>query len=92
MLAAPEFDCSPRGFISAGDSVLRRLRYHIEVGAQRSGEVGQWSLYEQLDKATGQQYNAKDLTWSYAEVLTALAAREEAVRLVRLLEAKPLIL
>ena len=25
-------------------------------------------LYEQIDKKTGRQYNAKDLTWSYAEV------------------------
>ena len=35
--------------------------------------------YEQLDKHTGGQYNAKDLTWSYAETLSAIAQRRRAL-------------
>ena len=35
---------------------------------------------EQIDKDNGQQYNAQDLTWSYAELLGALKARAAAIR------------
>mmetsp|Transcript_77970 Transcript_77970/g.252946 ORF Transcript_77970/g.252946 Transcript_77970/m.252946 type:complete len:1172 (-) Transcript_77970:347-3862(-) len=61
-------------FIAAGDSVLARLRHHVT-------SFDDWHLYEQINRYTGEQYNAKDLTWSYAEVLSALKAREDAVAL-----------
>ena len=32
-------------------------------------------MYEQIDKNSGQQISAFDLTWSYAEVLNALYYR-----------------
>ncbi|CAE8614635.1 unnamed protein product [Polarella glacialis] len=59
---------SAEDFVSAGDSVLSRLRGHIV-------EADDMHLYEQIDRHTGKQYNAKDLTWSYGEVLNALAER-----------------
>jgi hypothetical protein len=36
-------------------------------------------VYEQIDRATGDQYNAKDLTWSYAEILGAMRERDTAL-------------
>ena len=55
---------------------LRRLRLHV-VAADND------HLYEQIDKNTGAQYNAKDLTWSYAETLSALEQRRLALAAVR---------
>jgi len=57
-------------FLAAGDSVLSRLKHHLASTGQNAG-----FLYEQLDKNTGAQYNAKSLTWSYAEVFDALHQR-----------------
>jgi len=34
-------------------------------------------LDEQIDRDTGKQLSAKDLTWSYAEVLLAMDARDK---------------
>lgn len=63
-------------FLRAGDSVL--VRIHSHIAAQDD-----MHLYEQIDKQTGAQYNAKDITWSYAEVLTALLERGRAVDALR---------
>jgi GH15 family glucan-1,4-alpha-glucosidase len=38
-------------------------------------------VYEQLDRNTGAQYNAEDLTWSYAEILGAMRERTTALEL-----------
>lgn len=59
-------------FVAAGDAVLTRLKAHI-------GDDEGWHLWEQLDRHTGKQFNAKDITWSYAEVLSALVQRDEAM-------------
>jgi GH15 family glucan-1,4-alpha-glucosidase len=58
-------------FIGAGDAVMLRLKHHIQ--GDPDGHV-----YEQINKATGEQYNARDLTWSYAEILGALGERKKA--------------
>jgi glucoamylase len=55
-------------FAAAGDSVMLRLKEHV-------GEDG-GHLDEQLDRNSGAQISAKDLTWSYAEVLNAMSARD----------------
>ena len=54
-------------FAAQGDGVLLRIRQHVE----NDGFV----LYEQIDRNTGAQVSAKDLTWSYAEVLNAMHHR-----------------
>jgi len=64
------FEGSSRDFVAAGDAVMLRIAHHAKLD--------DWHLFEQIDKDTGRQYNAKDLTWSYAEVLSALAERGEA--------------
>ncbi len=69
----PQFRGDCHEFVAAGDAVLTRLRHHI-AGSDDS------HLFEQIDKTSGVQYNAKDLTWSYAELLSALAEREQAVK------------
>ncbi len=56
-----------RVFAQQGDGVLLRLRSHV------SGK--QFHLDEQLDRNTGAQASAEDLTWSYAELLNAVHHR-----------------
>ena len=57
--------------IQAGDAVLQRIYYHV------AGD--NFHLAEQLDKNSGYQISARDLTWSYADVLVALKTRKEFV-------------
>ncbi|KAK3253051.1 hypothetical protein CYMTET_37680 [Cymbomonas tetramitiformis] len=59
-------------FLEAGDSVLLRLRKHVVADDGH--------LDEQIDRNDGHQMSARDLTWSYAEVLNAMAHREAAVQ------------
>lgn len=61
----------PADFVAAGDSVLRRLRMSV-------APTDDDHLYEQLRQDDGAQFNAKDLTWSYAEVLSAIEQRRAA--------------
>jgi len=65
------FTGSAEDFVAAGDSVLVRIKHHMNEGMH---------LFEQIDKHTGKQYNAEDLTWSYSEVLDALHQRREALK------------
>jgi glucoamylase len=55
-------------FVAQADGVLLRLRAHTEANKFR--------MYEQIDKYTGQQISAKDLTWSYAEIINAMNNRK----------------
>ena len=56
-------------FVAAGDAVMNRLRYHVIVD--------KYHLSEQIDRNTGVQISAEDLTWSYAEVLNAMSSRDK---------------
>lgn len=55
-------------FAAAGDSVMLRLREHVVKD--------QGHLAEQIDRNTGVQTSAENLTWSYAEVLNAMHQRD----------------
>ncbi len=55
-------------FAAAGDSVMLRLRKHVIADGGH--------LAEQIDRNTGVQMSAEDLTWSYAEVLNAMYQRD----------------
>jgi glucoamylase len=48
----------------AGDAVMFRLYAHVKDG---NGHIA-----EQIDKVSGQQKSANDLTWSYGNILDAL--------------------
>jgi len=56
--------------INAGDSVMYRLYQHVK---NDGGHVA-----EQIDKNSGVQKSANDLTWSYANILSAMKEREKA--------------
>jgi len=55
-------------FANQGDAVLLRIRAHIASD--------NFYMYEQIDRNTGLQTSAQDLTWSYAEVLNAMHTRD----------------
>ena len=61
----------------AGDSVLQRIYYHVK------GD--DCHLNEQIDRNSGKQTAARDLTWSYSSVLVALKYRKEATEAIELL-------
>ena len=56
--------------LSAGDSVMTRLWAYL----QQSSPPG--LVTEQMDKFSGNQVSARDLTWSYANILHALYVRD----------------
>ncbi len=58
-------------FIAKGDAFVARVKLHSHADG---------SLNEQMDRTSGYMHSVSDLTWSYAAVLTAHAARERAVR------------
>lgn len=53
---------------AAGDSVMTRMWTHVQ------GDDGE--IDEQMDRETGAQKSAKNLTWSYANILNALHVRK----------------
>ena len=60
-----------RDLIAKGDSFMATVRAHTPA----SGE-----LSEQFDRTTGAQTSAKNLAWSHAALITALAARRKSLR------------
>lgn len=62
------------GLRRRGDSILRAI-------ARRLPESGEMS--EQIDKTTGAPASARNLAWSYAAFIGALAARENSTRTAR---------
>lgn len=63
-----------KAMLTLGDGVLFRIRAHVEGG--------DFHLPEQLDRNTGSYLSAKDLTWSYAEVLKAMNKRQKLINLI----------
>ena len=63
----PLFDAVLRGLKADGDAELACVRAH-------AGPDG--SLSEQMDRDSGYMTSARDLTWNYASILSALAARD----------------
>ena len=53
------------------DSYLKRVQYHAAPDG---------SLSEQMNQYTGYMQGAENLTWSYASLLTAIFARDQAAR------------
>jgi glucoamylase len=59
------------GFKTSGDSFMGEVRAHANPDG---------SLSEQIDKNSGVMTSAKDLTWNYASVLSALQARDDFLK------------
>jgi len=74
MLAVPQeadLGVLAEAMAGAGDGVMTRLAKHVK------GSNNNLHCSEQLDRNTGVPLSAKDLTWSYANVLTAIHARKQ---------------
>ena len=56
--------------VNAGDAVMYRLWQHVK---NDGGHIA-----EQIDRNNGAQKSANDLTWSYANILSAMREREKA--------------
>jgi glucoamylase len=66
-LQASDAKSLANSLISAGDGVMQRLDALVKSYS--------YQLSEQLDKASGVELSATNLTWSYAEVLNAVSIR-----------------
>jgi|GEM_PF-325945 len=75
----PLFDKVIKGLASDGDLELACIKKHANADG---------SLSEQMDKDSGYMASARDLTWNYASMLTALQARDAlaSARLARSLK------
>lgn len=60
-----------RALVLSGDGVLNRIRFHTINNDLH--------MPEQLDKNTGAEASATDLTWSYATILKAMAVRSASI-------------
>lgn len=58
-------------YLVKGDTFVERVRIHAHLDG---------SLNEQIHSTTGFMHSVEDLTWSYAALLTAQAARKRALR------------
>ena len=67
----PKFQATLQAMLLAGDQYLARIRHH----APSSG-----SLAEQFDRYTGFMRGARDLTWSFASLITAADYRNQLVK------------
>lgn len=56
--------------VQAGDSVMYRLYKYVK---NDGGHIA-----EQIDRSNGKQKSAGDLTWSFANILSAMKEREKA--------------
>ncbi len=60
---------------------MYRLYHHV---SDRDGHVD-----EQISKTTGVQTSAKDLTWSYANILSAMKERNKASAMLSKIKKQP---
>ncbi len=58
--------------LNAGDSIMNRLYKYVK---NDDGHIA-----EQIGRSTGEQKSAKDLTWSYANILSAMQARKNSIQ------------
>ncbi|KAK6908556.1 hypothetical protein I204_06535 [Kwoniella mangroviensis CBS 8886] len=65
-----KFEMALRRLREVGDSFLNVSRNAMELGERMS---------EQIGRDNGKPIGARDLTWSYASLMTAVKAREDAV-------------
>lgn len=68
-----KFSTIIRNLIETGDSLLLAVKSHSICYRDKSC----YHLAEQIDRNSGAQVSAKDLTWGYATLLTAMQARTE---------------
>ncbi len=62
--------------LSAGDAVMNRLFKYVK---NDGGHIA-----EQIGRNSGSQTSAKDLTWSYANILSAIQQRKRAFSMIEM--------
>lgn len=72
--AAGDYDADSDEFAAITDAVAALADGYLSVVQKYTPEDG--AMAEQFGKEDGEPLSAKDLTWSYAALLTAKAARE----------------
>lgn len=72
------FDALIKRLISEGDAILASVKRHSVT----YDDGTTLHLSEQIDRSTGRQVSAIDLSWSYSSVLTALHEREKAMHIL----------
>lgn len=70
------------GLIRAGDNMLKAVKAHSET----YNDGTPLHLSEQIDRVSGSQLSAYDLTWSYASLLKAMRARGATIKLLSTLK------
>lgn len=71
---AKKFNAVIDALIREGDNILTKVQSYATCYSTNSCA----HFAEQLDRASGKQVSAKDLTWGYATFLSALATQREA--------------
>ncbi len=66
-----QFDALINRLIATGDTLLERVKNYSVCYSDHTC----YHLAEQIDRNSGQQTSAKDLTWGYTSILTAIQAR-----------------
>lgn len=62
--------------LNAGDAVMNRLYKYVK---NDGGHIA-----EQIGRNSGLQTSAKDLTWSYANILSAMQQRQKSVTMLEM--------
>jgi glucoamylase len=73
-----EFNRLLISLINAGDNILVEIKKYGTCYPDHTC----YHFAEQLDRATGTQTSAKDLTWGYTSILTAMQARAHAISIL----------
>ncbi|OGT26124.1 MAG: hypothetical protein A3I77_01910 [Gammaproteobacteria bacterium RIFCSPLOWO2_02_FULL_42_14] len=72
--ASPDFKSVVTALFEQGDSILNAVKHHCVTYSDGS----RLHMSEQIDRATGKQVSALDLSWSYSSLLTAVRVRARA--------------
>lgn len=65
--------------LNAGDAVMNRLYKYVK---NDGGHIS-----EQIGRNSGVQTSAKDLTWSYANILSAIQQRRKSLTMLETMKA-----
>lgn len=75
----PHFSALLESFLKEGDAILALLKQYSATYPDGST----MHMSEQIDRVSGEQISARDLSWSYAELLHTLHERENLVNLLK---------
>jgi len=71
------FEALIQSLIQQGDAILRSVKKHCITYNDTPLHMS-----EQIDRASGEQVSARDLSWSYASLLSAIYERDKVLKLL----------